>query len=539
MSDKGDAIENAPTARLELYCPACDASYADASVTKCPRDGTKLVRFAHRPDQLIGRELDNRFTIREKLGAGGMGTVYRALQSSVGREVAIKVIESRSADDRNAAKRFFREAKLASRLSQPNTVGVIDFGQTQDGLLFLVMELIKGKTLDQVLRLDGVLTPRRTARIGVQLCDALDAAHALKIVHRDLKPSNVMVLDDPPGRDLIKVLDFGLAKSFIGDDTHSVTHSNMVVGTPSYIAPEVVEGAPADQRTDLYSLGVILYELVTGRRPFVASNVSQLFAMHVNDAPERPTGVPADLCDAIMKMLEKRPDDRYESAAEARRALVRAGDNSRNAQVVVAKDVDLSLRLATTAAIDKRPALIGMDATAAQRSRRKLALLAVAVLVVGLASLAIAMGWFDAGSKRQRGEGTPTPGPASKSPAVAPATTATDATPPATATTTATTPDARVARKVRIDFVAKPRAQVWLDGTRLGLSPRHVDLEQSDRSHKVVFKRRGYHSQSRDFKATRDHNVRVNLLRRRGQTKPHDGSQTKPPPSPYLDPDDE
>src|SRR5262249_52062054 len=156
-----------------------------------------------KPDSLIGQVVDGRYEIRAKLGQGGMGTVYRAWQASVEREVAIKVIHAGFSRDSVAVHRFEREARLASKLSQPNTVSVIDFGRTPDNRLFLAMELIRGRTLHQVLAEVGAFSPERVARIGVQICDALEAAHALGIVHRDLKLENVIVLDDPPGRDLI------------------------------------------------------------------------------------------------------------------------------------------------------------------------------------------------------------------------------------------------------------------------------------------------------------------------------------------------
>src|SRR5262249_33436119 len=154
--------------------------------------------------------------------AGGMGTVYRGWQLSVDREVAIKVIDPRLASDRTAVKRFLREARLASRLSQPNIVNVYDFGQTEDGILYLVMELLKGHTLAHEQRGEP-WTVKRSAHVISQLCDALESAHAQGIVHRDLKPGNIIVLDEPPGRDLIKVLDFGLAKSLTGDAHSRVT----------------------------------------------------------------------------------------------------------------------------------------------------------------------------------------------------------------------------------------------------------------------------------------------------------------------------
>ena len=254
----------------EAYCSACGQSFP--SETKvCPNDGARLIRLAAQRDDLIGRVLDERYEIRAPLGKGGMGTVYRGWQLSVDREVAIKVIHPKLSGDRSAVKRFLREARLASRLSQPNIVNVYDFGQSET-VLYLVMELLRGHTLAAELGQGRRINPRRTVVIASQLCDALEAAHAQGIVHRDLKPSNIVILDDPPGRDLIKVLDFGLAKSLIQDSGSVVTNTDALLGTPLYMAPEQIEGKVSDQRADLYSLGCILYEMLSGRPPFVDSD---------------------------------------------------------------------------------------------------------------------------------------------------------------------------------------------------------------------------------------------------------------------------
>ncbi|HUS68095.1 MAG TPA: protein kinase [Kofleriaceae bacterium] len=311
----------APTEATELYCPACDNSFSD-DVVHCPHDGTRLVRISDVRDALIGRNLEGRFLIKERLGTGGMGAVYRAWQGSVGREVAVKVIESRLKGGRLAAKRFLREAKLASRLSHANTVAVIDFGQTEDGLLYLVMELVKGRVLNDVLLEDGPFPVDRMCRVGIQLCEALEAAHKLAIIHRDLKPSNIILLDDPPGRDLIKVLDFGLAKSLVDEGSTTVTQSDAIMGTPSYIPPEAVTRMQFDERSDLYSLGVILYEVLVGRLPFEATTVQAMLRQHAFDRPKPlPEHIPPPVVDLLFRLLEKEPDRRPSTSYEVREML--------------------------------------------------------------------------------------------------------------------------------------------------------------------------------------------------------------------------
>ncbi len=308
--------------RIEAYCPSCDRSYP-ADVTVCPKDGQATVKLGAGRDALIGKDILGRFVLKERIGAGGMGTVYRAWQHSVGREVAVKVIDPRHGSDLVAAKRFLREVKLASRLSQPNVVTVMDFGQTDDGLLFLVMELLRGRTLARVLREDGAFPVDRMVRVGIQLCDALDAAHRLSIVHRDLKPGNVMILDEPRGRDFVKVLDFGLAKSLGHEDGSTVTHSGMVFGTPRYMPPEAVLGGDIDARSDLYSLGVILHELLSGRAAFEAHSVSAVLSRQLEgQPPPLPAHVPPVVENVIKRLLEKEPGDRFRSAADAREMLL-------------------------------------------------------------------------------------------------------------------------------------------------------------------------------------------------------------------------
>jgi serine/threonine-protein kinase len=302
----------------ERYCPTCERTYTHGD--RCPADNTRLVKLATSHDPLIGRELDHRYTIVEKLGQGGMGAVYRGTQHSVGRGVAIKVVAPSLVADPMIVKRFLREAKLASRLAHPNAVSVLDFGQTDDGLFFLVMELVEGRTLDEVLDREHVLAPARVVRIGAQICDALEGAHHLQIIHRDLKPANVMLM--ATGRDLVKVLDFGLAKSLTPEaGKTTMTNAGALLGTPAFMPPELVTGEPCDARADLYSLGCVLYLAASGNHPFVAQTVHELIAMHASEPPAPLVGVPTALSSVIHRLLAKDPSDRFQTAAETRDAL--------------------------------------------------------------------------------------------------------------------------------------------------------------------------------------------------------------------------
>ncbi|MEO7097425.1 MAG: serine/threonine-protein kinase, partial [Polyangiales bacterium] len=388
----------------EAYCAACGKSYP-ITVDVCPGDGARLTKLADRPDALLGRVFDERYEIRTALGQGGMGTVYRGWQLSVDREVAIKVIHPKLASDRTAVKRFLREARLSSRLSQPNIVNVYDFGQTQDGILYLVMELLRGHTLAR--ELDGMraLPLRRVTAIALQVCDALDSAHAQGIVHRDLKPGNIVILDEPPGRDLIKVLDFGLAKSLAADTTSQVTNTDAIIGTPLYMPPEQIDGKPSDHRADLYSLGCVLYQMVTGRPPFLKDTSNLVLAAHVNDPPPPLAHeVPSLIATTILRLLEKDPQRRIGSAREVRAAfqeLAEGGfasdDRSDTAPDVERRSIDIELAMtapaAGTSAAAVRSAVAASAVTSAAQPAAPGKRGRVAALVIGAALVAGAMRW--------------------------------------------------------------------------------------------------------------------------------------------------
>ena len=276
-------------------------------------------------DKLIGSVICDRFEIVDKLGQGGMGSVYRAFQRSVKREVAIKLINASFSRDRNAVRRFEREARLASQLSHPNTVSVFDFGQTEDGQMFIAMELIKGRTLLELLEQDRVFSTARAVRMGSQICDALEAAHTLGIIHRDLKLDNVIVLDHPPGRDLLKVLDFGLAKMF-GEHSSGSASTPGVVGVPRYIAPEVATSGVTEPAADIYALGVMLGELTSGGPLWSTERLSELIPQKLAPAPAIAL-VPAELRRVVAALIDPDPSHRP-NASQARTLLRNVADGS-------------------------------------------------------------------------------------------------------------------------------------------------------------------------------------------------------------------
>ncbi|HEV3475124.1 MAG TPA: protein kinase [Actinomycetota bacterium] len=261
------------------------------------------------------RILNDRYRVEGVLGEGGMSSVWRGVDTVLGRPVAIKVLRPRRGDDSFVA-RFRREAQAAAALNHPNIVSVYDTG-SDDGVQYIVMELVEGETLADLLRREGRLPPQRAAEIGAAIAQALHAAHGAGLVHRDVKPGNVMVT--PAGE--VKVMDFGIARA-AADDT--LTQTGTVVGTAAYLAPEQARGGKADPRSDAYALGCVLYEMVTGTPPFTGDSAVQVAYQHVNEEPRSPSEivpVPADLEAVIMRALAKDPDQRFPSAKAMLNAL--------------------------------------------------------------------------------------------------------------------------------------------------------------------------------------------------------------------------
>ncbi|MBX7113126.1 MAG: protein kinase [Myxococcaceae bacterium] len=266
-----------------------------------------------------GSVLDNRFQIEGHLASGGMGDVYRAAHIYLKRPIALKLLKRSFAGDQDMWARFQREAELVSQLESPFIVRVFDFGRTSSGQPFLAMELVDGITLDQLLEREKQLTPERAITLMTQVCEGLHEAHAMGIIHRDLKPPNIILGKRRDGSEVAKILDFGIAR--LADTTQqqaSLTQMGMVVGTPAYLAPEQALADVLDARTDIYALGCVLFELLTGRPPFVTENLQKLVAMHLTEAPPDPVALrpslaeyPA-LCAAVLKALQKDRTQRFQ-----------------------------------------------------------------------------------------------------------------------------------------------------------------------------------------------------------------------------------
>ena len=274
--------------------------------------------------QLEGRRIAGRYTLGPQIGAGGMGTVYRATQDVVGRDVAIKVLSAPGSAGYEALRqRFHREAKSIARLSGRRTVVLHDSGEEPDGLLYIVMELVPGATLKAELKRLGRLPPTRALLVATQVLEALDEAHRQGIVHRDVKPSNVMTELDAEGIDHVKVLDFGIAKLFGVDERDALTASSETPGTARYMAPEQIRGGDVSPATDVYAVGCLLYEMLSGEAPFSGETRFEVQMRHISAAvPPLPEGVaPPGVWPILLRALAKAPAERYGDAASMRRAL--------------------------------------------------------------------------------------------------------------------------------------------------------------------------------------------------------------------------
>lgn len=281
-------------------------------------------------DPYVGRDLANQFKILEKIGSGGMGAVYKAEQPDMRRFVAVKILHPRYLARADLVSRFRREARAMSHLSHPNTAKVFLYGQLEDGACYFVMEYLAGKNLAQTVRAEGPMAAERAIPIMVQVCSALQEAHTQGIVHRDLKPENVFLTNQGGIPDYPKVLDFGLAKVTereMRPGSLILTQEGMVFGTPEFMSPEQARGEKLDGRSDIYSLGIILYELLTGKLPFDANQPMEYIQRHIKEVPislqaRAPSRTfPPGLWDVINKTLAKRPNDRFQSAAEFGQAL--------------------------------------------------------------------------------------------------------------------------------------------------------------------------------------------------------------------------
>ncbi len=313
-------------------CVVCSTEIRD-DARFCPECGAEQPRqqvLGTDADPLMGKTVAHKFRIEKLLGVGGMGKVYKARQLSLDKAVVVKVLHDQFREDPQLVQRFQREAKAASRLNHPNSIQIIDFGQDESGVVFMAMEFLQGQDLFTLLKKQGALPADRIARIMVQVCSALTEAHEQNVIHRDLKPENIMVEDRRGQRDFVKVLDFGIAKiQDAGEGVQALTQAGMVCGTPEYMSPEQARGLHLDARSDIYALGVVMYQLAVGELPFVADTPIGIVTKHILEKPvpprQRRPDVDAELEAIILKAMEKDASRRFASVAEMAEQLEALG----------------------------------------------------------------------------------------------------------------------------------------------------------------------------------------------------------------------
>jgi serine/threonine-protein kinase len=490
---------------------------------------------------MLGERVGN-YVITKLLGEGGMGEVYLAEHPTIGKRVALKVLHSELATKDDVVTRFFHEAKAVNDIGHPNIVDIQDYGtlETERGpLVYLVMELLQGKTLTQILRETPQLDERRAVRITHQIADALAASHERGIIHRDLKPDNVMLVTRGRDEDFVKLLDFGIAKV---KGTMSKTRTGMVIGTPAYMSPEQCEGRPTiDHRTDVYALGVVLYEMLTGRVPFIGESYGELLVKHIMEAPPPPStlrkGLTPHLEVVILRALMKQPADRFATMRELANAL---GDPQQYVeshgglsgflpasqrpkqptapQVAMARGTVVppppGASTTLTHSAGQRPT---GEVAAPSKNRAPLAIGLAAVAAVGIAvTIATTMG----GSKKKADAAVPTAAPVTTPTPVAPPTPVATPTP---APVTTPPPVPAAATTVKLSFKTTPeKASIYLTGETKPRcqSPCSFDVERGTGDATISIKLSGYADAKKIVSLTADSNVDVTLVKRTSGTRP-------------------
>jgi len=489
-------------------------------------------------DPMLGKTLAGRYVIEKKLGEGDMGAVYLATHTLLEKQVALKVLHAEFVRKPDLVERFIQEAKAASRIRHENVIDISDFGKTDDGYVFFAMELLHGHDLhDEVTRarLAGHLLPwQRTKKIYLQICAALAAAHARGIVHRDLKPENIYLVEFLGEPDFVKLLDFGIAKlTEVPEGERKLTRTGMLFGTPEYMSPEQARGEHADHRVDIYAMGCILFQLVTGRVPFESDNFMGVPSLHLTEAPPSippevfdRIGAPRALAGIIDRALSKDKAARFQTIEEMANAIrVASGDAPVSAQQPVARAPGVPAPATTV----ERPAVSSTgrvrtqwtgnlavpteEPEAQRRSKLPLAIGAVVVVAAGAG----------AGIYAMRGRETPSPTPPTTDSGSAPVVVATpDAAPVAVAPTpdAATPPATAPLKKVKLAIDSIPPGADLIDATSkriYGKTPITLEVDNVPDSRSFIVRRTGFADAT--FAIKQDHDDRYTAkLEKQGRT---------------------
>jgi len=322
----------------EKVCLECNRQFTGI-VAACPHDGTLLVNVVQ--DPLLGTTLAGNYEIQEVIGHGGMGVVYKARHALMDRIVAIKMLQAQLISDSMSVKRFQQESQSASRISHPNVITVYDFGISPNGQPFIVMDYLQGISLADVIKEEGQIGVERSIKILAQACDALDHAHKMGVIHRDVKPTNFVLINYDEEKDFVKVVDFGVAKLMNATpDGQRLTQAGEVCGSPVYMSPEQCTGGELDQRSDIYSMGIVVYETLTGKLPILGKTMVDTMSKHISEMPPtfqqaRPDlYIPERLEQVVFKALAKDPNDRHQTMDELRIELENAIPRPGKSQVL-------------------------------------------------------------------------------------------------------------------------------------------------------------------------------------------------------------
>jgi len=465
------------------------------------------------PDPLIGRTIDGRYRLEEVLGEGGMGLVYGARHTVLNKPLAVKVLRPEVSKDEEIINRFRQEAQSASAIGNEHIIDISDFGTLPDGSTYFVMEFLEGMDLTQAIKEGRPMDSGRALHIGKQLCKGLGAAHERGIVHRDLKPDNIFLVDRGGDRDFVKVLDFGIAK--VSSGTKRLTKAGQVFGTPHYMSPEQCAGTGTDQRTDIYALGVILYEMAAGHVPFDADNLMGILTKHMYEEPlpphelPPPVDVPPALEAVILKCLAKKPELRYQTMSEAYADLARTQAGETPQAVIDAVERNSSTGIAARTALTSGLSMTmgAPDRLPGTHSRMPIVLAAAAALIlIGI----VIVGWFAWGGEPVA-EVTPEPDTAITAPPVDLAAEAEAAAEAAAAAAAAAQERAIVeAAMVSITSVP-PAAEVWNGEELLGNTPVRVPRPEGRDRLNLRLRLEGYVAQPVRISSFTDETVTVTL----------------------------
>jgi serine/threonine-protein kinase len=537
-------------------CGTCGTRFTEP-VAFCPHDGSPTAEVsddAPQPpkDPLLGRVIDGRYRVDKAVGEGGMGVVYLISHVVLGKRMALKVLRGDMAKDADVVQRFMQEAQSATSIGHPNIIDISDFGRLPDGAVYFVMEYLDGESLTHMIERGGSIPMATAIHVVRQIASALEAAHARGIVHRDLKPDNIYLVKQGGDDRFVKVLDFGIAK--VGGANSKLTRTGMIFGTPHYMSPEQAAGQSVDQRTDIYALGVIMYEMFAGRKPFDGDTFMGILSKHMFEQPLPPSQVKGAglgaIEDLILRALAKKQEERYQSMSE----LVRDLDTIASGGVVqiggrgVAPPGNLADALEPPSRTEMRLAgSIPTPEPSAPRSRAPLMIAAFVVLlgiggVVGGAAYVLAGGTPRASATSTETVGAIGAALPSGVPAAPPPSSAVIAPPTSVAAPPPSAPPASVAAapaSVEINS-DPPGADVLIDDALIGTTPVRVP-RPTDGERTVAVHMRGYDDARVILTSMSDPSLSVALHRASGgsTSRPHPPHTTTvatttsaPPPPP-------